>query len=426
MPHWNDYVSTEAFAGDALIGAAHGETGTLAQIERYASILFPHMAELRAVSRVATGLAVRKELAGDLNGGWAVRNDVAHVGAVMRADSSTYIGSLVGVAISQVAMSRPGGEELPEPLVASMRANEREQWCSVHFLAYAKKIGRGDDAAFFVAQKADRDEIQAIYNGAEKSSLFSMRRLSSIVGLWCVGSALVANAAVVLLFGGIAFGLSRTPRLRAAQTLHPGIRWAFAVLAVPIPCAIIGQSYGDTDTALAGLMTGLITTAIGAVFVLGRGTEGRRNIRIFAVSLPAILAGLAAMGIGTSSALQMLPAFQSLTGMLYFDASLETADTFLLLLGIGVANLIPLLWISTLAARSLFRKVPVSVGIVRGTARGAMTVAALLLFAYSATVLVTLRIETQAMGELTEITRHEGHYLARLTGRTWPELKNVR
>jgi hypothetical protein len=393
---WNDYTSEEAWAGDKLTQAVHGETGTIAKTSRHAGILFPHLAQYRATARVATALAVRRELAGDLDAGWAIRRNVARCGALMRSEASSYIGSLVGMAITQVAMSRPGGRELPDGLEKA-EGDERARLRTEQFVAYARNIGRSDEAAFFQAE-------------------------SVVMAQWAAGSSLISNALLVLVLGGIAFGLARTARIRSGQPLHPEIRWGFAAVTAPIPFAVLGTVYLGSEGVLVGYSAAFLSVSGAAIAVLCRGSEVRRNLLIFMATIPSVAALLGLIVLGSVPAFQLAHSMGSILGFMDFNPVNSPSGMLWLLLPVIGGILLFVVWMSSLAILARCRRVPVSVGIVRGAAGGALTVASVLLFAYAAVTLITLRTEQQGLAELAEMTRHEGRYYARLAGKPWPGL----
>jgi hypothetical protein len=112
----------------------------------------------------------------------------------------------------------------------------------------------------------------------------------------------------------------------------------------------------------------------------------------------------------------------SILGFMDFNPVNSPSGMLWLLLPVIGGILLFVVWMSSLAILARCRRVPVSVGIVRGAAGGALTVASVLLFAYAAVTLITLRTEQQGLAELAEMTRHEGRYYARLAGKPWPGL----
>jgi hypothetical protein len=74
-----------------------------------ASVLYPAYATMRAATRMAAWQAMTDEMAGNVDEGNEIRQSVVHVGALMRSNGSNLICNLVGIAITRIAMRRPGG-----------------------------------------------------------------------------------------------------------------------------------------------------------------------------------------------------------------------------------------------------------------------------------------------------------------------------
>jgi hypothetical protein len=113
-PRYEDYVWHEADARFALTREAFGEQSALTDMAQTAGILFPHYAQLRACARVAIYRAIQTEQEGRTSQGIAIREDVMRLGSLMRREARSYIGTLVGIAITGIGRTRPGGEYLGE------------------------------------------------------------------------------------------------------------------------------------------------------------------------------------------------------------------------------------------------------------------------------------------------------------------------
>jgi hypothetical protein len=349
----------------------------------------------------------------------------------MRSESPSYIGAIMGMSITQVAMSRPGGAVAPESR-NSVNVHDTARLRTERFIAYADSIGRTDDAAFFQAEGIAREDAKALHRVVEEKSVFSVSRLTKMMALWSGGSALVSNALVVLVLGAIAYGLAQTPRLRSGQPLHPAIRWALAAVTVPIPFAVVGLGFLGGEGILVGYSAAFLSVSGAALAGLLLGKERRRNLLIFVATVPSLAVILGIVILGSVPAFQMakemadalglrdfgvVPAFHMMT-----DNSNGLPGLIWVLLPIFGGVVFFAAWLSSLAILARCRRIPVSVGIVRGAAGSALTVAAIWLFAYAVVALVTLRAEQQGLAELAEMTRHEGRYYARLAGRPWPGL----
>ncbi|MES2465212.1 MAG: hypothetical protein V4671_31990, partial [Armatimonadota bacterium] len=171
-----------------------------------------------------------------------------------------------------------------------------------------------------------------------------------------------------------------------------------------------------------------------ALSVLVRGKQRRRTVPIFLTTLSSATVAVGIVVLGSVPVYQMAKEMADALGLRDFglvsaihmvlDSSLNDSlpGMIWVLVPIFAGVAFCAAWIGSLAILARFRRVPVSVGIVRGVAGGALPVASVLLLAYAAVTVVTLRIERQGLAELAEMTRHEGRYYARLAGKPWPGL----
>ncbi len=86
-------------------------------------------------------------------------------------------------------------------------------------------------------------------------------------------------------------------------------------------------------------------------------------------------------------------------------------------LAAGLLMAVPLLLTAALALSSRIVRVPVTVGIVRGLRGLAVPIGCGLLLLYGGLVLGTARQEARVSDALRRMVRHEGRYLAEITGR---------
>lgn len=78
------------------------------------SMLYPHYAMLRNLSRMAAYQAMEKECSGNAKDGIQIRMDLLKLSGLMRTQSKTLIGNLIGIAIGQTAILRPAGSPILE------------------------------------------------------------------------------------------------------------------------------------------------------------------------------------------------------------------------------------------------------------------------------------------------------------------------
>jgi hypothetical protein len=432
-PHWNDYTSEEPVARWALLNASEGNTGAIARTAISASNLFPHFARLRDMARVVVSLAIMREQVGDTEGGFALRQSLARVGATMRSDSPSLIGTLVGAAITPIAYSRPGGAP-----ISATRTNSDAGIASkeAEAAAYLTKIGHPEEAAWYLAERRASDKAKAICSISLGGDNSILTPLIHDAIWWAAGLFTLLSALWMLAFGGLGALLMRTGRVKTAQPLQRGVRVGLLLfLATPFVAgaAAIARSFFETDTSSSDLvLTALIVgfIVIGAVSAYGQrgvdGTTRRRNGNVSqatyaACSVIVLLAGLSCMGIG-----QQWSSFYELTSVGWTPNSGADPDAVvktILMFGLSafVVLTIPILTVITLAIRSRIKRVPVSVGVVRGMRYCALPAAGVLLLVYTGILIGTVNAE-QAVDETDRATvTGEGAYYANVLHQEWPK-----
>lgn len=430
---WREYVEDETEGHLRLADAAYGHGPTLSRAAIVASVLYPHYTDLRGVARVAIAKAVQSEQAGQTERGLAIRRAIMHSGGLMRAQSQTYIGSLVGIAIAAIATARPGGAPMPgngsgERLSGEERARLRLQ----AFEDYARRAGHPEDARQAQRETEAGQEVRAVWRTAEKSSAFGLPQITRLAAWWIGGLLTLANAFWLLLLGGLAAWLARLPAMRDGLPLSPAAHGGVAA-ALLLAALIALSQFGDTGAgpAVASLGSLLLLPLLAslAVRLLHRGAPGSetRNLaagrfaRAFGVTALALLAlaGLSSWQgrglIGYGASLREL----GLSGGGAGSGAPQAQEMMVSAMVGGLA--VPLLLLLILSVAGRVRRVPVSVALVRGFKTIGVPLACLLLVVYGALALGTVRQERAADAGLRRMVQHEGRYYAALAGRPWPQ-----
>jgi hypothetical protein len=87
----------------------YGEQGYLGELVRQTSILFPHYAQLRGLSRALVGQAILLEQAGRAQDALTIRMALRKVSLKISIESTSDIGSLVGIAMHSISTGRVNG-----------------------------------------------------------------------------------------------------------------------------------------------------------------------------------------------------------------------------------------------------------------------------------------------------------------------------
>jgi len=359
---WREYYQDEVEGRWRITEAVAGGQEGISRMAVAAALLFPHYQPLRAAARLSAAFAVQDELEGRPLEGLALRQALARCGDLMRARSTTVIGGLVGVAVSAVARSRPGGAPALSGsgnIPAEQRSQERlDAYCD-----YVTHLGHPDAAREARAQAAAGAQMQRLIStdSAFGSPLADVARVGvSLIAGW----VLAANVLLLLLLGGLAMGLGRLSplRLRHAPPLAVSVGAGLATL-LALGSLVAWQMHGLD--ALVGFLRGALPT---------HGGEQ--------------------------------------DGTPYAGA--------LLLLGLIFGAAFPLLLLLTSAIKARLRRLPFSVGLVEGFRNTAPPLACALALLFGGLSLWTVHQESTINARLARSLHGEGQALAALSGKAWP------
>jgi hypothetical protein len=106
---WREYVQHEVAMHREYAEFRYGEQGYLGELVRQTSILFPHYAQLRGLSRALVGQAILLEQAGRAQDALTIRMALRRVSLKISLQSTSDIGSLVGIAMHSISTGRVNG-----------------------------------------------------------------------------------------------------------------------------------------------------------------------------------------------------------------------------------------------------------------------------------------------------------------------------
>jgi hypothetical protein len=362
-PYWREYFDAEVQGRVRRAELLHGPQNSLTVGSTMASMLLPHYAALRSLARVATAQAMYSEQAGDPKAGIALRRDVARLGDKMRAQSSTLIGGLVGMAMIHVAEQRPGG--------APVLKKEKEdgeitrQRTDAQFLTYLTAQGEQAEAVRWQHYIDDSRETKRITQRASYVSAFGATTLISTEWKLLTNQFLLGAATLLCVLAGLAL-------------LRPWLgKWAGRAASLIAVASFIA------------IMSWMTWQTLGNI----RDTMAFGNV------------------------------IQALTGDSTVDVALARSQMEALIrivctegtLGL-LALLIPPIYVTVVAIRAKRQCVPMSLLLRRWT----LPLAALLTLAYSVHLVAFSLRERAVRSELQQVVVHEGRYVAAKLGRTWP------
>jgi hypothetical protein len=415
---WEEHYQDETEGMWRLVEGAYGDRSAISRLAVAAAVLFPHYAALRTAARVATYRAVLAEKEGHAEEGLEIRRDLMRLGGLMRARSRSLIGSLVGMAITDVAAIRPGGSPpVRHPSHTGNYESDRKasrQARLNEYTAYLRRIGHEEEARR--AEDEFRRGEQA-RDSVRNNPYVELTPIFNVVGWWAADLSLLTNIFWMLLLGGIAALLARSRRIRKGLPLSTPTRWGIALGiagSVLLACMLSGNILAFVELRF---LTGL---ALLACALVAAGYRSRAAFHLLAVGLLTVLCLYLLAGLYVWQArgvTSMAMVYQNLTDGL---GGGPTRYPFILLCFVPLVSLLAALVTGIV---SLVCRVPLSVGLARGLRGVAVPVCCFLFLVYGGLALVTAHKEAQASYVLARTMEHEGRYYAELAGRTWPGLK---
>jgi hypothetical protein len=278
---WADFTWVETDARLRLDREAFGRHGAFSEMTLSAATLYPHLALLRGMARIAIAKAVQAEEGGRRSEGLAIRHDLMSLAALLRAEARTGLDAMVSAAMARMAVVRPGGAAAPDAGANGARPNARQ--LEAEYLRYLGSIGRSDEAEWARRQfSAARDAVSIFSEGLPRSPLLSppSRLLLArwqlglalmAIGLWCIAiaaaSSLLARTrgrvwpVAVVVSLGLLLGAWMTLTQAANARLFP-------VYALVLSDLSGSGSATGPETAAIVLMQAVVPGAIAATVVI--------------------------------------------------------------------------------------------------------------------------------------------------------------
>jgi hypothetical protein len=432
LPLWQEYYADELEGETRLQERAFGPAGALPRIGIYAAILFPHYSQFRSVGRMATAIAMRAEQAGRVVEGIRIREDVMRTMGMVRAESRTMIGNLVGSAIAVEALQRPGGAPYMTLGKGGLSGGQSERArLLAQYDAFLQRTGHTEQSARAHGEIATATQIREVASHIRSADIFG-NMLWRLGLAWWLNVQLLCAAFWTLVLGALAAALYRNRKLRSGA---PPSAWmgrgvllgSLAALA----SGVVALPAGTPQPLL--WMTAVLLFAAAALVLSAANAQDRlRTLAAYAASLVAtgvllmLFAWQASGAIDPTRRMLLLltsfgegarPGTGPLFGLLL---SGEQQDLLYHFLAVGGAALVPAFAAFAFLIVSYVNGVNASVALVRGFRGCAVPIACALLLAYAATVPITLRLESATDAGIAQTLRHEGRYQAGLAGLEWP------
>lgn len=359
-PHFQDYTGDWVEGKWRLMQEASGNRSAVARATVAASLLLPHYGPLRAAARVATYLAMQDEMQGKAKDGIAIRAAVSRCGSLMRVESGSIIGSLVGIAITNLSWSRPGGAPRAHRWESG---EERGRQRLDAYVTYLEGNGEPGEANWAKAEFGTGEQVRKLAQGGFAASPFGTPMVPLIL-LWVVDLLILANVLSLLALGLAGAYFSEANRWRA---LAP-----FAVTVVLIGFAFLAAfaPWAEALDSLRGVLLGLTVASA------PMPPQSPADLVLRLLAFPAIRAVIA------------------------------VAAPCLLLFALILARAI--------------RRVPLSHALAFGLRRTAIPFACLALLLYAGMAVRTVERNEELNHSIRQALHREGPYMAAARGQAWP------
>lgn len=293
---FDDYAFDEPEAALQRSERAYGHPTAMVRQSIFSATLFPHYASLRGVARLTAYLATKTEAAGHPAEGLAIRSDMMRCAALMRSESHSAIGSLVGIAMFLIQSNRVGGSSfytgMSEEAWKALSESEKSKRRIELFVTYATANHREDLANRVQTEyAASVTSKEIIKRGTDYGAINGFN--TRLFNRWAVSMIVLTNLLTLLALCGGMLLLRTVKRETGLIPLMVGIticclatllasrsEWLPAMAALQ---NVIANLNGSDSTALS------LDLQQGMAALLSAPILGRLIVVTGSVALPWIL-----------------------------------------------------------------------------------------------------------------------------------------
>jgi hypothetical protein len=409
LPQWNDYVADEVSGAWRLANRALGPGNTLVHAGTLGGMTFTHYAQLKDTAALIRAEAARREKARNGTGAADLRLDLLKVGALMRAQSTTLVGTTTGTDIQELAVAGPHGSGASSRSIPV--AVRRDS-----FLRFLVANGHAADVPWVRGQFAARDAMwKTLSAGYDR---FDFTKGITTFGQWVIAGLVFLDAALwVLLFGALCVILNRTV---LAGELPKSLRISRNTYgaAAAVGCAALFWFISAELTTVPRILApavGLALTGMCVWLIATTGLKGLLKAVVAAVVVLPVAAVLAALVLWLGRGFAAVDAL--LSGNVANAYSAPATAPGLAMLGLVIAVLTAF----ALAIVACLRGEPIVVTVIRRYGSWSIPIACALMLVYGGIAVNTARMSAALNQSLKQIVRHEGRFYADLAGKQWPQ-----
>lgn len=379
-PRYDDYTHEEALSAIRLYTLAYGHQPVIIQVSLSTVVLFPHYASMRSLARMSQYMAMQLDRAGKAQQAAEIRLALMRCGSLMRAQSRSTIGSLVGIAISAIGGSLPRNTPAqPTRVLSREEAAQRVKNQRAEFLQYLRRVGKRQEAMWVEHEFRAMDETRRLL----RQSTTDPRAAPSIKA--SIASARAGAVSMALLTAGISTLLLWGVWLLLSPLVRGGVEALFALV---ITLFVAGTALWFLPSTLSSLLFA------SGVAVLTAGNGGNLS----------------------SPDLRMLNALMNWVQSLNLGSSLNILRLF--------SVLAYLLWLALLAGVvtmvGIIRRQKASDALITGLRERLAPVAGFLFMLYACLLVYNAQVERYWSQEVLKMVENENAYRLRAIGKQIP------
>lgn len=373
-PIFQDYSFAEADVDLEHREKLNGRQPVFVRTSIYAATLLPHYAQIRSMARLVTYLAAREEEQGNIKAGLAIRRDMMRCSALLRAKSTSTIGSLVGIAMFNTSTFRPGGTlsyGMSQTNWEKLSDNERAVRRIPFFASYLKQHGQESEANWVLREYEAGKTVTGIIDKATNAGVYSALTYLPLFNRW-----VIATISLYALVSLIALCIS----IYLLRCLRQEVGPLPTLVAVTICCMATILALMQGALCAMGTLLNVITN------LSSSGSE------VSPVNLLTVVSGLFAAG---------------WWGKCLF-AMLATGLPWLLTIWLAIASRFHRRESPTMFTTLLFKTTAIA--------------SLLMVVIYASAVTSTVAEEDRKAAEITRYIQNEGKYYADFVHAEWPPM----
>jgi hypothetical protein len=427
---YRDYAADEWTGAWRYNSLTMGEVGTAMHIFEDPSSVYYH-GNLHDTIRLAVVKAVQQEQAGDTEEGFRIRQALARWMGILR------VGEKVGTArmAMRTVCLRPGGapfqERKPEH---DYHAENKDA-----YLAYLKRIGHPEEAAFIESEFAVQQRIYEIWDQqSDKSVQYTMQ--TKLGYGWAVGFGLLLNLFWVLNFGLFARLLARSRwfQVRRGKSVTPddwkhfwktlGVLTIHLLLLGVFGASLVASTRNTLSDTVAALLVVGGTGCLSAYLYL---LISKRFRSLMQLAFPPVIALLIVGIVPVAASFAALPArcvvasyirgFCNYGGYAVDETLWERITGYMAdPMTTAISLAVPLALLIVTGIIALCKRTPLLSGLIDGMKRTALPAATVLLFLYAASIVGLAKWEALLTAEVRYQIAHPDSYYTHFAGEAWP------